>query len=169
MNSLSIKKTLIRCPVLQHLIWVYTVCKAYLSQYLGLLQYFTALPFTLCRGFFYPQNLSCTPKIEENLNVLLYICLGYKNRKTEQIYPHFQNAVKTLFISEVPLKSTHRIHVFLFVSDDKLKWILLFFQRKYSRLSLSRIPWDCLKYFEISVLRHIRFAELGKTNSINHI
>ena len=38
---------------------------------------------------------------------------------------------------------------------------------KYSRLSLSRNPRDCMKYFEISVeisvLRHIRFAELRKT------
>ena len=32
----------------------------------------------------------------------------------------------------------------------------------YSRLSLSRIPRDSLKYFEISVARHIRFAELRK-------
>ena len=31
---------------------------------------------------------------------------------------------------------------------------------EYSRLSLSRIPRDSLKYFEISVPRHIRFAEL---------
>ena len=34
--------------------------------------------------------------------------------------------------------------------------------QKYSRLSLSRIPRDSLKYFEISVVRHIRFAELRK-------
>ena len=33
---------------------------------------------------------------------------------------------------------------------------------EYSRLSLSRIPRDSLKYFEISVVRHIRFAELRK-------
>ena len=33
---------------------------------------------------------------------------------------------------------------------------------KYSRLSLSRIPRDSLKYFEISVPRHIRFAEFRK-------
>ena len=32
----------------------------------------------------------------------------------------------------------------------------------YSRLSLSRIPRDSLKYFEISVPRHIRFEELRK-------
>ena len=32
----------------------------------------------------------------------------------------------------------------------------------YSQLSLSRIPRDSLKYFEISVPRHIRFAELRK-------
>ena len=35
--------------------------------------------------------------------------------------------------------------------------------KAYSRLSLSRIPRDSLKYFEISVVRHIRFAELRKT------
>ena len=35
-------------------------------------------------------------------------------------------------------------------------------QNIYSRLSLSRIPRDSLKYFEISVVRHIRFAELRK-------
>ena len=33
---------------------------------------------------------------------------------------------------------------------------------RYSRLSLSRSPRDSLKYFEISVSRHIRFAELRK-------
>ena len=32
----------------------------------------------------------------------------------------------------------------------------------YSQLSLSRSQWDPLKHFEISVLRHIRFAELRK-------
>ena len=31
-----------------------------------------------------------------------------------------------------------------------------------SRLPLSRSPRDCLKFFEISVPRHIRFAELRK-------
>ena len=33
---------------------------------------------------------------------------------------------------------------------------------KYCRLSLSQIPRDSLKYFEIAVLRHIRFVELRK-------
>ena len=32
----------------------------------------------------------------------------------------------------------------------------------YSRLSLFRSPRDILKYFEISIPRHIRFAELRK-------
>ena len=32
----------------------------------------------------------------------------------------------------------------------------------YSRLSLSRTPRDSMKQFEISVLRHIRFADSGK-------
>ena len=39
----------------------------------------------------------------------------------------------------------------------------------YCQLSLSRIPRDSLNYFEISVLRHIRFAELRKNKSNNHI
>ena len=38
----------------------------------------------------------------------------------------------------------------------------LVFITKYSRLSLSRMRRDPLKYFEISVLRHIRCAELRK-------
>ena len=33
---------------------------------------------------------------------------------------------------------------------------------KYSRLLLSRTPWDSLKYIEIPILRHIRFPELRK-------
>ena len=37
------------------------------------------------------------------------------------------------------------------------------FPYKYSWLSWSRNPRDSLKHFEISVLRHIRFAELRKT------
>ena len=32
----------------------------------------------------------------------------------------------------------------------------------YSQLSLSRIPRDTLKHFEIAVPRHIRFSELRK-------
>ena len=32
----------------------------------------------------------------------------------------------------------------------------------YSRLSLSRTPRDSIKYFEISVPRHIRFADSRK-------
>ena len=34
---------------------------------------------------------------------------------------------------------------------------------KYSRLSLSRIPRDSLKHFEISVPRHIRVEGVRKT------
>ena len=34
---------------------------------------------------------------------------------------------------------------------------------------LSRNPRDSLKYFEISLLRHIRFVELRKNKSNNHI
>ena len=43
------------------------------------------------------------------------------------------------------------IQVYVFTSNHHLK---------YGRLSLSRSRRDPLKHFEISVLRHIRFAEL---------
>ena len=39
---------------------------------------------------------------------------------------------------------------------------IYFLNPTYSRLSLSRSRRDPLKHFEISVLRHIRFAELRK-------
>ena len=39
---------------------------------------------------------------------------------------------------------------------------------KYSRLSLTRSPRDSLNYFEISILRHIRFAEFEETNKRNN-
>ena len=38
----------------------------------------------------------------------------------------------------------------------------------YSRVSLSRIPRDSIKYFEISVPWHIRFAELRKKSFEHH-
>ena len=41
--------------------------------------------------------------------------------------------------------------------------------KTYTVDSLSRIPRDFLKHFEISVPRHIRVAELRKNNSNNHI
>ena len=48
---------------------------------------------------------------------------------------------------------------------ENMNYVLLIRLSKntYSRLSLSRTPRDSMKHFEISVLRHIRFAELSKT------
>ena len=45
--------------------------------------------------------------------------------------------------------------------------VLCVYIRKYSRLSLSRIPRDSLKHFEISVLRHIK-AESEENNKLNN-
>ena len=50
----------------------------------------------------------------------------------------------------------------------ELETIILELSSNTGQLSLSRIPRDCLKYFEISVPRHIRFAELRKNKSNNH-
>ena len=47
--------------------------------------------------------------------------------------------------------------------------INLVYKCKYIRLSLSRIPRDSLKHFEISVPRHIRFSELRKLFEQPHL
>ena len=59
---------------------------------------------------------------------------------------HFQSRIKHTFANFFLTFNTWRLYI----------------PQKYSRLSLSRIPRDSLKYFEISVVRHIRFAELRK-------
>ena len=63
-----------------------------------------------------------------------------------------KSPVRLLFLS------VSAVHVELW-----LWYVLIFFY--YSRISLSRNPRDSMKYFEISVRRHIRFAELRKTNN----
>ena len=49
-----------------------------------------------------------------------------------------------------------------FVNDITAVFVRCAAKYIYSRLSLSRNPRDSTKHFEISVLRHIRFAELRK-------
>ena len=50
-------------------------------------------------------------------------------------------------------------------------WVILKrrLQKFYIVDSLSQIPRDSLKYFEIPVSRHTRFAQLRKNNLNNHI
>ena len=50
----------------------------------------------------------------------------------------------------------------VFVMHTKWLQYLCILLNIYSRLSLSRIPRDSLKYFEITVHQHIRFAEFRK-------
>ena len=54
-----------------------------------------------------------------------------------------------------PLFLRYNYHQFV------ISWICLEYS-KYSRLSLSRIPRDSLKHFEISVPRHIRVERVRK-------
>ena len=59
-------------------------------------------------------------------------------------------------------RSENNIDLIFFTSEN----IIFFHQWKYqyySRLSLSRIPRDSLKHFEISVPRHIRVERVRKT------
>ena len=79
----------------------------------------------------------------------------YFNSKNGQFYPNLGSN----YIS-------FRKVVFMAVIMDHKKSTAI---KKYSRLSLSRTPRDSIKYFEISVPRHIRFAEFRKNYSNNHI
>ena len=61
------------------------------------------------------------------------------------------------------LRTYYIIRVFSFRTDNTraTRQRTATVEDNYSRLSLSRIPRDSLKFFEISELRHIRFAEMG--------
>ena len=79
-------------------------------------------------------------------------------------YEPYSEALHQLFVNIVMLSFS-----FSFSEITKLKnktkqkkKKYKYMQINYSRLSLSRIPRDSLKYFEISVPGHIRFAELRK-------
>ena len=50
----------------------------------------TACPFTLCRGFFYPHNRPCTPKI-----VGTFYMQGYKIKEKTAIVPHCTPSFKS--------------------------------------------------------------------------
>ena len=69
--------------------------------------------------------------------------------------------------SKVKLMRFLVISIFLYAGESwtlaaELEKRTQAFEMRYSRLSLSRSRRDPLKYFEISVLRHIRCAELRK-------
>ena len=49
-------------------------------------------------GFLSPQNLSYTPKFER---VVYCFTMGVQKKRTEQIYPQFQNAVGILILTAV--------------------------------------------------------------------
>ena len=55
------------------------------------------------------------------------------------------------------------VMTFLCFVPKSLCHVLSWSHFKYSRLSLSRIPRDSLKHFEISVPRHIRVERVRKT------
>ena len=77
-----------------------------------------------------------------------------------------QNALHTIFFIEVfGVPGTYRykndvINNFAVVMSAVINKVDC--NKEYSRLSLSRSRRDPLKHFEISVLRHIRCAELRK-------
>ena len=122
----------------------------------------------ICRGTDISKCFSESLVIRDNESRLYVVYMGVDNMDSEDADNEVQISLLTAQSDESlcrPLK--HRY------SGQKCKpvWgFLASFGRilrcsgyiVYSRLSLSRIPRDCLKYFEISVLRHIRFAELRK-------
>ena len=78
------------------------------------------------------------------------VCLTYGKLRIK--WKSFKSPFRTIFQTYTQRQLTHPPPV------PSVLW--LFFTDTVD--SLSRIPRDSLKYFEISVLRHIRFAELRK-------
>ena len=70
--------------------------------------------------------------------------------------------VWAIYIYIESIEVTCRSTVVKIVLIGNLRWPSSGLYLLYSRLSLSRTPRDSFKYFEISVPRHIRFAELRK-------
>ena len=75
------------------------------------------------------------------------------------IFSYFCSIKKKMWV----LVRTTKYQNFLY---ENFHFLVLKFS-EYSRLSLSRSPRDSMKHFEISELRHIRFAELRKKNKSN--
>ena len=68
---------------------------------IGIFQIVFSIPiYPLQRGFT-PQNLSLTPKFEESSILLYNGCTCKKNKRSEQIYPQFQNVVGILILTAV--------------------------------------------------------------------
>ena len=60
---------------------------------------YSAFPFTLCRGVFIPLKICLIPL---NLKRVVYcFTMGVQKKRTEQIYPQFQNAVGILILTAV--------------------------------------------------------------------
>ena len=119
----------------------------------------------------------CAPAYSDQLSVFINGTFEQGHNKTNRVtYTHSEDADGSLMLVSLHIRtifSQHFLywipHVQKFVScsqsgstafsrhqrEEKMR-------NKYSRLSLSRIQRDSLKYFEISVPRHIRFAELRK-------
>ena len=60
------------------------------------------------------------------------------------------------------------IYLFIYLLETNIIMLTHLF-KICSRLSLSQSPRDSLKYIEVSVPQHIRFAEFRKNKSNNHI
>ena len=106
-------------------------------------------------------------------NLALYIIKSFELRNTlinERVKKKQKNSRLLFSCKKKMLRNVNFLMYIYFFHSHYHEYVSLFHIYVYSRLSLSRTPRDSLKYFEISVVRHIRFAELSKkTNSINHI
>ena len=79
--------------------------------------------------------------------------------KYEIVFNHgtYRNCPDTPFIENRPVDRA------VVEESSRNKWLNHQTKCNYSRLSLSRIPRDSRKHFEISVPRHIRVERVRKT------
>ena len=117
-------------------------------------------------------NRACQVEINFSEILLLTLMLSYVGVKLidQMNGPWYEKRILILYTDN---KEDQNLHVRACL-DSKQNVSLHFYcwqvsnpinrnPNKYSRLSLSRIPRDSLKHFEISVLRHIRVERVRKT------
>ena len=88
------------------------------------------------------------------MSALFQLTHTFKATWADSPQPHAEDRL-TIFFSQ---HGVARVEISSRVMSLSVSWKI----PDYSRLLLSRIPRDSLKYFKISVPRHIRFAELRK-------
>ena len=118
--------------------------------------------FSMCLSWIFPNLFFYVSFLDISKFIFLCVFPGYfqiyLSMCLSWIFPNLSFYVSFLDISK-----------FIFLCVFPGYFQIFFLCVIYSLLSLPQTPRDSLKYFEISIPRHIRFADLRKNKSNNGI